>query len=227
MRTLRRFQERISYQFQDEKLLLRAVTHPSYTFEHEGDEDAAHNQTLEFLGDAVVDLIASRMLLDARPDAREGELSRRRSAIVNEASLARIGEDLGIPNVLRLGRNDKRLGVAHKQSVVADAVEAIIGAIFLDAGYDAAEATVRPWLTELGDELARGDPKSRLQEWSQKKHGDVPEYVIEQEDGPPHERTYSVSVTVGGQTVGHGVARSKKEAEQQAAWEALMELENA
>ncbi len=219
MSRLERFQERLGYVFVDDDLLLRAVTHSSYAHEH----DVPHNQTLEFLGDAVVDLVASQVLLAAHPEAREGELSRRRSAMVNEGSLAKIARQIGVPDVLRLGRSERRSQISDRP--LADAVEALVGAVFLEAGYAAAEQVVRPWFTQLGEDIARGDPKSRLQEYTQKRHNELPEYVVVSESGPPHDRTYEIAVRVREREVGRGSGRTKKEAEQQAALKAIEELE--
>jgi ribonuclease III len=224
MKDIEDFQERVGYTFKDPDLLLRALTHPSYANER----DLADNQRLEFLGDAVVDLVASEILLQTCPEAPEGELSRRRAAMVNEGALAEIARRIGIEQVVRLGRNERRLGVSSRPSVLADAVEALAGAVFLEAGYLAAAAMVRGWFTaEMGESFKLGDPKSRLQEWAQKQHQTLPVYRVEKEEGPPHARTYTVSVGLLEQVAGRGTGRSKKEAELKAAAQALLELPDA
>jgi ribonuclease-3 len=218
------FQERLGYRFQDQSLLRRALTHPSYANE-KGELD---NQRLEFLGDAVLDLIASRMLFDSYGQANEGELSRRRAAMVNEEALAAIGLRLNIGDFLRLGKSEMGSGGRSKPSVLADAVEAVAGAIYCESGYPETEKVFRHWLTLPADpDTARGDPKSRLQEWVQKRHNQLPEYIVEEESGPHHERLYSVAVSVCGSVRGRGRGRSKKEAERAAAQQALKELEHA
>lgn len=218
------FEELLGYSFRDRQLLARAITHPSYANErHEPD-----NQRLEFLGDAVLDLVASRMLYESYPDAKEGELSRRRAAMVNEDALAEVGRRLGLGGIVRLGRSELGSGGASKPSVLADTVEAIAGAVYHDAGYEAAEKVFRKWLVFPEDpDTAKGDPKSRLQEWAQKRFNALPEYLVESESGPHHERVYAVVVQVGGAQLGRGTGRSKKEAERHAALAALKGIEHA
>lgn len=221
---LEAFEELLGYRFQDRELLVRAITHPSFANErHEPD-----NQRLEFLGDAVLDLVASRMLYERHPAAKEGELSRRRAAMVNEEALAGVGRRLGLGGIVRLGRSELGSGGASKPSVLADTVEAVAGAVYHESGYEAAERVFRPWLVFPEDpDTAKGDPKSRLQEWAQKRFAALPEYVVEAESGPHHERQYVVAVQVGGTHLGRGAGRSKKEAERLAALEALKGIEHA
>jgi ribonuclease-3 len=219
-----RFQDRFGYRFRDSRLLAQALTHSSYGNE----QDAADNQTLEFLGDAVVDLVASQILIENCPDANEGELSRRRAAMVNEAALAVIGRQLDVGSVLRVGKGEIQPGGVVKPSLLADAVEALIGAVFQEAGYPACEQVVRRWLVFMQDEnVAKGDPKSRLQMWAQKTHGIVPVYAVERQSGPSHEPKYEMTVSVQDRVLGRGAGRSKQEAEKQAATEALLELKDA
>lgn len=218
------FQDRLGYRFQDARLLTKALTHPSFANE-QGTED---NQTLEFLGDAVLDLVASVVLIETCPEAKEGELSRRRAAMVNESAVAAIGRRLDIGQVLLLGKSEQRSGGGQKQSMLADTVEAIFGAIYLEAGFTRCEQVLRQWLVIAQDDAtALGDAKSRLQEWAQKAHGVVPAYRVNQETGPHHEREYEISVIVLDRVLGTGAGRSKKEAEQQAASKALTELKDA
>ncbi len=221
---LETFQDKLGYRFKDQRLMLRSLTHPSYANER-GIED---NQTLEFLGDAVVDLAASVMLLEAHPNADEGELSRRRAVMVNEKALAEVGRLLDLASVIRLGKSELRSAGTDKPSVLADTVEAIVGAIYQEAGYTVALEVVRKHLMVSGDaEAGQGDPKSRLQELVQKKHGQLPVYEVISETGPHHERIYQVCVRIQGVVQGRGMGRSKKEAERQAAAEALGAIQNA
>ncbi len=224
MKGLDEFQARLGYVFRGPALLMQALTHASYGYE----ADLADNQRLEFLGDAVIDLAASHYLLATCPDASEGELSRRRAAMVNESALAAIALRLQIGDVLRLGKGERRSGASTRPSILADTVEAVLGAVFLDGGYEAAERLARTWfLNELGESYAKGDPKSRLQEWAQKRFNLLPVYAIDAESGPPHERRYRVSVRVRDELLGEGEGRSKKEAELNAARAALEKVPDA
>jgi ribonuclease III len=221
---LTRLQERLGYQFADVALLQRALTHPAYANE----TNVQDNQSLEFLGEAVVDLIASTLLLRRFPQAKEGELSKRRAGMVNEAALAQIARRLALGTELLLNKADREHGAEYRPSILADALEAVVGAIFQDAGFERTLAVTEGWFEGFMDELyVHGDAKSRLQERTQKRNGSLPVYTIEAEEGPPHERVFTVRVEVEGRVAGRGVGRTKKEAEQTAAAEALKEAENA
>jgi ribonuclease-3 len=220
---------RIGHRFADRGLLVRALTHSSFANEASGAEGAvAHNERLEFLGDAVLDLAVTQLLLERLPGAPEGVLSQARAAVVSERSLAAGARGLGLGSYLRLGRGEERTGGREKPSILADAYEALLGAVYLDAGWPAALALVR---AHLGGsiELAVGgqaepDYKTRLQERVQQRFRTPPRYVLSAAEGPDHARTFEVEVTLGGAVIGRGRGASKKEAEQRAAAEALAAL---
>lgn len=219
MNILSDFQDRLGYRFQDVALLTRALTHPSFANE----QNTEDNQTLEFLGDAVLGLVASVVLIETCPLAKEGELSRRRAAMVNATALAAIGQRLEIGPLLLVSEASPQ-----KPSMLADAVEALIGAIYLEGGYGPCEKVLRKWLVIADDDAtALGDCKSRLQVWAQQNFGVVPVYRVDRETGPQHERNYEISVVVQERVLGTGSGRSKKVAEQQAASKALVELKDA
>jgi ribonuclease-3 len=209
-------------------LLTRALTHRSWTAEHPG---AAHNERLELLGDAVLDLVVSAELHHLDPDASEGVLSRRRALLVREESLARAARAVGLGGELRLGRGESTSGGGDKDSLLADALEAVIGATFLDGGYDAAASLVRLLLgdaistTGRGDDPDEGpsgpiDAKTALQERLAVLRLDPPEYVISR-DGPDHAPTFRAEVVVAGEILAAGTGGSKKAASQAAAEQAL------
>lgn len=209
--------------FSDVHLLRAAFTHSSYKNEHrqKAEQD---NERLEFLGDAVLGLLVGRYLFDAYPLALEGDLSRMRAAIVCESSLVAFARELRFQNYLRLGRGEEQSGGRDRSSLLADVCEAFIGALFIDQGLDAADAFLRkrfyPRILD-SEALWRRDYKTVLQERVQRRGlGELAYHTVE-ERGPAHEREFVVRVTVGGEVCGQGVGRSKKEAEQQAAEQAL------
>lgn len=214
---------RLGHAFRDASLLDTALTHRSYVHEHP-DLAAAHNERLEFLGDAIVGAAAAIVLSDRFPGAREGELTRRRADLVNESALAGIASDLAIGDALRLGRGEERSGGRTKPRLLASALEACIAAIFLDAGIEPAAAIARALLAPRIDALAPGerDFKSRLQERMQGRGEPTPRYELERTEGPEHARTFHVVVCDGaGEPIARGAGRSKLEAEQAAARAAL------
>jgi ribonuclease-3 len=218
------FQERLGYRFRDVALLEQALTHPSLAKEA-GTKD---NQRLEFMGDAVIDLIASRILFDAFPDASEGELSRRRALMISQAALAAIGRKLEIHALIRIGNSHRGMKTEETASVMADAVEAVVCAVFCDSDYAQTDAVFSRWLVipaDIGGHQI--DPKSRLQEWVQKRRAGLPVYTVLAVSGPAHEREYVVSVAVEDVVKGQGAGRTKKEAERNAALAALEGLQHA
>jgi ribonuclease-3 len=198
-----------------------ALTHPSFANEQRGEPD---NQRLEFLGDAVLGLCASELLYERFPDADEGSLTRMRARLVNADALAGWARDNSIPEALLLGRGAESTGLRGSTNVLADAVEALVAAAYLDAGLDAARAAcariLEPMIGALDAESTR-DPKSELQERVQAVRGDTPRYEVVESGGPPHDRWFEVSVRVGPREVGRGRGRSKRAAEFAAAREAL------
>ena len=211
--------------FTDSALGLAAVTHKSYSNEHR-EISAADNERLEFLGDAVVDLAISHRLMERFPSATEGELSKLRALIVNEEGLARIARQIGLGDLLLLGRGEELTGGRQKNSVLADGLEAVLGAVYLSAGWDKVLQLVDRLFGEALQGVAEGrsgyDYKTRLQEQVQLRHRQAPKYRVLSETGPAHERVFEVEVTVGEDVAARATGRSKKEAEQAAARKASM-----
>ena len=223
---LQELQERIGYRFRDLQLLQLALVHSSFAFERL--DDGRHNETQEFLGDAVLDLTVGFILFTRFPEMREGKLTRIRSALVNENSLADRAREIDLGNYLLLGKGENASRGRDKPSILSCAYEALIGAVFLDGGYDQALTFVRrffePYLDQRQEQLVSADAKSGLQELLQEKFNEGPEYVLVGEEGPAHARLFSIVVNFQGQELGSGQASSKKEAEQQAARAALLHL---
>lgn len=218
---LEQLEERIGYHFQDTYLLSCALTHSSWA-----NEQKIHRykdyERLEFLGDAVLEMISSAFLFHEYPDMREGELSKRRAALVCEPSLAECARRLGIEQHIRLGRGAEADGGRGKDSIVSDVMEALIGAMYLDSGSVPVvrEFVMTHILADAGERHLFYDAKSILQEIVQKEQKSV-RYEVLEETGPGHDRTYTVAVRIDGQTAGTGRGKSKKNAEQQAAFEAV------
>jgi ribonuclease-3 len=217
---------RLGVALPDRGAALEALTHTSYVNENPG-EGARDNERLEYLGDAVLDLAVSDLLMRRLPDAREGELSRLRAAVVREEVLAEAARTVGLGALLLLGRGEERTGGRDKASLLADAFEAVLGALYVGAGYGAALATVERLLGAAIQGAAAGalgDYKTRLQELAQARWRATPAYRVAAEKGPEHDKTFEVEVAVQGTLRGRGRGRSKKEAEQAAAREALEAL---
>ncbi len=220
-----RLAERIGYRFSDPALLDRAMAHRSWCAEQEG---RASNERLEFLGDAVLGLVVAEHTYGNHPELSDGMMSKVRASVVNTKVLAEVALDLGVDEYLRLGRGEDSSGGRTKDSILADATEAVIGAVYLDGGLAAADRLV---LSLLGDRIAAavGEPgvsdhKSRLQEQSVRLGRGIPRYEVEG-FGPDHARRYLATVYVAGQRLGAGEGRSKKDAEQVAAQVACGSLE--
>lgn len=219
-------EERLGYHFADRSLLERALTHRSYA--NEVDETVGDNQRLEFLGDAVLGLVVAKELFVRDREVQEGALSTRQAQVVCEPSLAAAARDFELGSYLRLGRGEATSGGRDKNSLLADAYEALLAAIYLDGGLEAVAQVIT---AQLGDALkevretsAPTDFKSRLQTVVQRDQSVQPHYRIIDESGPPHDKVFVAEVRVAGRPLGAGSGRSKKEAEQQAAEEALASL---
>jgi ribonuclease-3 len=199
---------------------LAALTHKSYFNEHR-DSGLQDNERLEFLGDAVVDLAISHRLMERFPHASEGELSKLRALIVNEEGLARIARALSLGDLLLLGRGEEMTGGREKSSVLADAMEAVIGAVYLGAGMESVMALVDRHFLDALEGVAEGrsglDYKTKLQEDVQNRLKVSPRYRVVAEVGPDHEKTFEVEVSIGSELYARATGRSKKEAEQAAA----------
>jgi ribonuclease-3 len=199
----------------------QALVHPSFANEQ---PQRADNQRLEFLGDAVLQLCASEYLFQAHPNANEGELTRRRARLVSSEALGGFARDAGIESALRLGKGAEAHGLRSNTSVLADAVEALIAAVYLDGGIEAARQACRTMLgrIEAGlDADALGDTKSSLQEAVQARGKSAPSYRVIASGGPAHEPWFEVSVSVDGKELGSGRGRNKRSAEREAARQAL------
>lgn len=221
---LARLGERIGHSFAAPDGLDLALRHRSWCAEHGGRES---NERLEFLGDAVLQLVTTELLFADDPVAPEGALAQRRAALVNTRVLADAGRTIGLGPLIRLGRGEASTGGADKDSILADATEALIGAVYLDGGLAAAAAVVHGLLADPLDGLAAGndpgDPKSRLQELAARSLDSVPRYEVT-DQGPDHAKEFAATVFVGLENLGSGQGRTKKDAEQAAAAEALAVL---
>lgn len=215
------FEKTIQYEFKEKGLLNKALTHSSYCREN-GIPARESNERLEFLGDAYLDAITGAELYRRMEKVDEGQLTRTRAVVVCERSLAQVAERLSIGSYLNMGRGEDRSGGRHRESIIADAVEALIGAIFLDGGYEAAQDFVLRQFSGLIDDALAGklyqDYKTQAQELLQ-RDGSAPviEYILDREEGPDHQKTFYMHMTCNGRTLGAGSGKSKKEAEQNAA----------
>jgi len=211
----------------DPGLLDRALTHRSYAYENGG---LPTNERLEFLGDSVLGVVVTETLYTTHPDLSEGRLAKLRAAVVNARALAEVARTIGLGRHIKLGRGEETTGGRNKSSILSDTVEALIGAVHLSGGFVAATELVHRLFDPLMEEaagLGAGlDWKTSLQELSAEHALGVPEYVLA-DDGPDHMKTFTAQVRVGEQLYGHGVGRSKKEAEQQAAETAYREIDES
>jgi len=225
---LRNIEEALGYTFHNSSLLIEAMTHSSYA--NEQPAGLADNERLEFLGDAVLDLVVSQYLLQHLPDSPEGELTRIRAEVVAMPSLSRLAERLDLGSGLLLGRGEERSGGREKSNLLADTLEALFGAILIDGGYAAARSVILPLFMPLVHQAAADagqDFKSRLQEVLQAAQRGLPVYHLTGTTGPAHERIYHIDVLIDQRLHGSGQARTKKGAEQSAAKAALETLENS
>jgi ribonuclease-3 len=225
--TYRKLEQSIGYRFRKKALIRMALTHPSYRYEHPDVED--DNQRLEYLGDAVLSLICAEHLYRHHPDAREGDMSQLRSRLTEDRKLAKIGESIGLGAFLLLGHGETKNGGAERASNLADAMEAIVGAAWIDGGMRAAKKVFSriflPELDALREVSRRGNPKGELQEYVQSRGFDIPVYKTVDTAGPEHDRTFTVELKACGRTW-HASAGSKREAERLAALIALEVLQN-
>lgn len=218
------FEERTGYRFQDKKLLVQALTHSSRANERHLGRQAA-NERLEFLGDAVLELVTSDFLYQEYPDKPEGELTRLRASIVCEPTLAFCTRELDLGQYLLLGKGEEMTGGRKRDSILSDAMEAVIGAIYLDGGLASAKEFIHRFvLNDLGHKQLFFDSKTILQEVVQGKHKGEVSYELLKESGPDHDKKYLVEVLVGERRLGRGEGRTKKGAEQEAAYQALLKL---
>ncbi len=221
-------ENKIGYSFRDSALLATALTHTSYANENKK-ESAESNERLEFLGDSVLGMIVANYLYRTRSDMPEGQMTRLRAELVCEQSLVRVAEKLGLGGYIRLGRGEEQGGGRQRHSITADAVEAVIAAVYLDGGYDEASKLVNRFILapmEKGEQTAARDNKTELQELVQSMSGQVLSYEMTGEHGPDHAKTFEAAALLNGEVIGRGSGKSKKEAEQEAAGDALRKLKN-
>ncbi|HEX9049774.1 MAG TPA: ribonuclease III, partial [Anaeromyxobacter sp.] len=218
-------EERLGIVLPDRRTSLAALTHKSYVNEHRDEQGLADNERLEFLGDAVIDLAVSHRLMERFPGAREGDLSKMRAAVVDEQGLSEMARALDLGALLRLGRGEELTGGRQKSSLLADAMEAVIAAIYLASGLEAVLAIADRFLGEAFARAAAGtldrDYKTQLQELAQSRMRSTPRYRVVAEHGPDHSKIFEVETDLRGEVVGRGSGRSKKDAEQAAAKLAL------
>ena len=222
MKTL---EEKLGYTFQDPGLLENALTHSSCANESRGRLQS--NERLEFLGDSILGMVVAEHLYRNHPDLPEGELTRTRAALVCEESLVEAARELGLGDYLKLGRGEEAGGGRRRPSIQADAVEAVLAAVYLDGGIGSARKIIRRFVLsrEVAGLTAGRDYKTALQELVQRESGQVLKYRLTGEAGPDHDTRFFVEVELNGSPVGSGQGRSKKEAEQMAAHAAIRTLE--
>ncbi len=227
---LEALQDRLGHRFRNEELLLRALVHRSFAYENQ--EVCEDNETFEFLGDSVLGLAISHLLLDLFPNCDEGELSRLRSSIVNERELAQIASSLNLGDFLFLGKGEDLSGGRQKPSLLANGLEAVLAAVYLDGGLEPALRLVRTIFSDYlenqeEDYLLKTldkDYKTQLQEITQAKLKLTPVYNLEEEKGPDHDKTFFMRVEIGEQVLAYGHGKSKKEAQQEAARKAIARI---
>lgn len=222
MAELQTLADRVGWQFSDPHLLRQAVTHRSAS--------GPNNERLEFLGDAILNFVIAAEVFDRRPDLREGELSRLRAALVNKNALAEIAREIDLGEQVLLGSGELKTGGRRRDSILADSLEAVIGAVYLDGGYEAGRALILRLYTEhlraLPDMQAHKDPKTRLQEYLQARGLELPTYAVENISGRAHEQIFRVvCASEILQQTGEGVAGSRRQAEQAAAGDLLAKLQ--
>ena len=221
---LNELNERLCYTFKKPDILMQAFRHSSYVNE-QTDSDLRDNERLEFLGDAVLDLAISHVLMELFHDSKEGDLSKYRATVVNEKGLCQVAQSLALGDYLTLGKGEEATGGRKRPSILANTMEAVLGALYLDAGFEKTKEIIRrlflPLLEEIETERTVNDYKSRLQEYTQEAYKTRPEYLLVGESGPPHDKTFRVAVHLQGKTMAVDEGKSKKEAEQKAAKKAF------
>ncbi len=224
---IKQFEKIIGYSFRKPALLKRALTHKSFAHEAKLSRDE-QNERLEFLGDAVLELAVSQLLMERYPQFSEGDLSKMRASIVNEKQLATLARKFRLGEFLYLGKGEEQTSGREKPSLLADGYEAILGAIYLDRGFDKAAKVICRYYSELLDHTPAAefyrDYKTELQERSQGLYHAVPRYRLIAEKGPDHDKIFEVEILIQNESFGRGTGRNKKDAEQMAACEALSKI---
>jgi ribonuclease-3 len=221
-------QDTLGYRFRNQDLLRQAVTHKSYAHET-GGEDGADNESMEFLGDAVLGFLITDLIYRAFPSLNEGRLSKIRAYLVNSATLSTLAKKIDLPKYLRLGKGEEKTGGRKKKALSANAFEAVIGAIYLDTGLDAVRAFLEPLYAPIIADIDAGravveDPKTTLQEFLQARNMPSAQYVVSDETGPEHRKLFHVDLLIGDRKRASATGTTKKKAEIQAAEIALKQL---
>ena len=228
MNSIQDFEKKIGVEFKNKDLLLLALTHRSYVNEHK-DTDS-HNERLEFLGDAVLELITSDYLFSTYPERTEGDLTSFRAALVRTESLADTAQEIGVGENIRLSKGEEDTGGRAKNYLLANAFEAIIGAIYLDSGYEIARDFVHTHLLKKIAHIVANrldiDSKTKIQEVTQSKYKVTPVYEVIEEEGPDHDKRFTVVVKINGKEIGKGFGTSKQKAEEDAAKSGIEYIEN-
>ena len=222
-----KLEESIGYTFKDRALLIQALTHPSHSLQH---PDEPHNQRMEFLGDAVLGLIFAEHLFESAPEEREGYLTRARAVMTQGSTLSELAHLYQLESFIRLPKAELRHHGGVGDSMLEDVLEALVAAIYLDSDLECARKTVLSWYGDIEErlegQLATLNPKGRLQEWFQsERNGELPIYRISKVSGPDHDKEFTAEVYMSDKCLGQGTGRTKKDAEEHAAEEALKELE--
>lgn len=217
------FQKIIGYRFQNTKLLQQALTHSSYA--NEKHMKHADNERLEFLGDAVLELVSSEFLFSNYPEMSEGDLTKLRASLVCEPTLAGCTASIQLGGFIRLGKGEDQTGGRERKSILSDALEALIGAIYLDGGFTSAKEFILKFiLTDIEHKKLFYDSKTILQEYVQGNYKETLNYRLTEESGPDHNKNFAVEARIGEKVIGRGSGRTKKAAEQEAAYQALLVL---
>ena len=223
---LKELQQKIDYQFKDENLLFTAVTHSSYANEHKLHK-IHHNERLEFLGDAVLEIVSSDFLFKNFPDMAEGQMSKKRASLVCEPTLAYCARQIGLGKYLMLGKGEDMGGGRNRDSILSDALEAVIGSIYLDGGLNKASKFIMTHvLNDIEHKAMFQDSKTILQEILQKNHRDPITYEVVDMKGPEHNRMFVMQVKLGDTVIGQGSGRTKQAVGQEAAYHAILALKN-
>ena len=216
--------EKIGYQYKDKTLLEQALTHSSFANEQKINKSMNYER-LEFLGDAVLELVSSEFLFRTNPDMPEGQLTRTRASMVCEPALAYCARDLELNKYIRLGKGEEMTGGRYRDSIISDVMEAVIGSLYLDGGFGVAYDFIHRFiLSDLENKILFYDAKTVLQEIVQKTPGNVLTYELISEEGPDHNKLFRVEASINGKALTQGCGRTKKAAEQQAAYDAILYL---
>ena len=218
---LKKLEGKIGYEFKNKELLLQALTHISFSNEHKINK-FKYYERLEFLGDAVLELLSSQFFFETYPEMSEGEMTRLRSSMVCEPALAFCARELSLGDYILLGKGEEATGGRKRDSIISDVMEAVIGAVYLDGGIKEADEFIKKYiLSDLENKQLFYDSKTLLQEKMQKQGRNIT-YELVSETGPDHDKVFNVEIRIDGEAVGRGQGRNKKSAQQQAAYQVLL-----